>query len=248
MNEKTKREAIDAIDWLHTMELHEYTTNGRYDWRPYLKKFIYEDLENKTALDIGAGDGFFSFEFEKMGAIVTALDLPSQDERDNSQFGVGNKKTPQRHQDSFTSAFMIAKEILESNVQHVTMNLYDLNSQHGEVFDVAFCNDVLLHLTDPFRALCAFRNVCKNLLVIGTPLYQPKNLMEMAGAYLLRRFPIAYFLGGGKSNAFWIPNERCLHDYVIGAGFRIKKTTAFKPARKHAEYAGLRGVIAAIPK
>jgi len=248
MNERTKTEAIEAIDWMHTLDLHRYTTNGRFDWRPYFKHFVFDDLENRTVLDVGAGDGFFSFEFEKMGAIVTALDLPSQDERDNNQFGDGNKRTPQSHKDSFTPAFMLAKEILDSDVKYVTGNLYDLISQNDEHFDVVFCNDVLLHLTDPFRALCALRTVCKSLLVIGTPLYEPKNMKERAGAYLLRQFPIATFLGAGKSNAFWLPNERCFQDHIIGAGFRIKKTTVFKPAKKHAEYDGLRGVIAAAPE
>ena len=203
--------------------------------------------KKKTVLDVGAGNGFFSFEFEKMGAEVTALDVISQNERDDNRFGEGNMKNGPSHK-GFTPGFIVAKEILESDVQYTTMNLYDLISQDGEGFDVVFCNDVLLHLTDPFRALCAFRNVCRSLLVIGTPLYEPKSMKEKAGAYLLRRSSIATFLGAGKNNAFWLPNERCFHDHIIGAGFRIKKTTVFKPEGKHAEYSGLRGVIAAVPQ
>ena len=248
MSEKTKTEAIKAVDWLHTLELRGHTTKGRYNWQPYLHHFVLDELENRTVLDVGAGDGYFSFEFEKMGGKVTALDLPSQDERDNSKFGEMNKKTLQRHKDSFAPGFMLAKEILESDVEYITMNLYNLISEDSKAFDVVFCNDVLLHLTDPFRALCAFKNVCRELLVIGTPLYEPKNLKEKMGAYLLNQFPIATFLGAGASNAFWLPNERCFQNFLIGAGFRIKKTVVFKPERRHAEYNGLRGVIAAVPE
>lgn len=75
--------------WYHTIELTpDFTTKGIYDWRPYWDKFAFGDLRGKTVLDVGAGDGFFSFEFERRGAKVTALDIPSQEDRDNAKIGV----------------------------------------------------------------------------------------------------------------------------------------------------------------
>src|SRR3989337_1166122 len=79
--------------WYHTMELSPgYTTKGAYDWRPYVKEFHFGDLKGKKILDVGAGNGFFSFELEKHGGIVTALDIPSQSLRDNYKIGVKAKK------------------------------------------------------------------------------------------------------------------------------------------------------------
>ena len=224
------------IDWYHTIELNGVTTKGRYDWRPYLKYFEFSNLNNKTILDVGAGDGFFSFEFEKMGAIVTALDLSRQSERDNFQFGELNKKTVTSRKSNFHNAFEFARNNLGSKVQSSIMNLYNLGE---ETFDVVFCNDVLLHFTDPVRALCVFSKICK-VLIVGTPLYEPRNIIER-----LLSHSFATFLGASANHAFWLPNKKCFQDLVIGAGFKIKNTKVFKPQEKHFEYAGLRGIIVA---
>jgi tRNA (mo5U34)-methyltransferase len=236
---------MGAIDWLHTLEFPNHTTKGRYDWRPYLHYFVPDNVKGKTLLDVGAGDGFFSFEFEKMGAAVTALDLASQDDRDNSKFGNLNKITQQRHKDSFAPGFNFAKRTLESNVKYITMNLYNL-SDFENSYDIVFCNDVLLHLTDPFRALCAFCNVCKNTLVVSTPLYVSRKPIEVVGTSLLRKFPVSSFVGADRKNAFWLPNVKCMQDMVIGAGFKILETKVFRPKKEHAEYSGLRGIVVAV--
>ncbi len=55
------------IDWYHTFDFGDEVVRGRYDWRPYFNQFELGNLRKKTVLDVGAGDGFFSFEFEKKG-------------------------------------------------------------------------------------------------------------------------------------------------------------------------------------
>jgi tRNA (mo5U34)-methyltransferase len=69
---------VKSLDWYHTIDLGQgIITPGSYDHRSYLQFYgLPEDLAGKTALDIGAGSGFFAFEMERRGAKVTATDLP----------------------------------------------------------------------------------------------------------------------------------------------------------------------------
>lgn len=172
--------------WYHTIELTpDFTTKGIYDWRPYWDKFNFGDLLGKTILDVGAGDGFFSFEFEKRGAKVTALDIPRQEDRDNVKIGVEGKYSEQalqrgRRSVEFKVKFNIAKELLGSKVEHIEMDLYDMSQENIGLFDIVFCNDVLLHLTDSLRALTRIRNVCREVAIISTPIY---SISSAGGGY-----------------------------------------------------------------
>lgn len=70
---------LAEFEWYHTVELAPgVLTPGRYDHRRYLRHYeLPDDLSGKTVLDIGAASGFFSFEFEKRGGRVTAVDPPT---------------------------------------------------------------------------------------------------------------------------------------------------------------------------
>ena len=66
-----------AAFWYHTLEFpHGIQTTGVYQHRPYLHFYGFPpSLVGATVLDVGAADGFFSFEFERRGAAeVVAVD------------------------------------------------------------------------------------------------------------------------------------------------------------------------------
>jgi hypothetical protein len=65
--------------WYHTVDLGDgLITPGVYDYRHCVEAFfIPESLQGRRVLDIGAATGFFSFEFERRGAIVISTELPS---------------------------------------------------------------------------------------------------------------------------------------------------------------------------
>ena len=58
------------VSWFHSLDLgHGIVTRGYDDSPSKLKALgIPEDLTGKTVVDIGAWDGFFSFEAERRGA------------------------------------------------------------------------------------------------------------------------------------------------------------------------------------
>src|SRR5690606_15233706 len=67
--------AVDAVPyWYHKIELpHGITTPG---WAP-LDQSVYripDDLTGKTVLDVGAWDGYWTFEAIKRGAGVVAIE------------------------------------------------------------------------------------------------------------------------------------------------------------------------------
>jgi 2-polyprenyl-3-methyl-5-hydroxy-6-metoxy-1,4-benzoquinol methylase len=91
---------------------------------------IPEDLTGKTVLDVGAWDGFFSSEFERRGAKVTAVD---------SWTGPHALET-----------FLLARERFGSNAAYHHLDVHDISSETVEgTFDIVFCAGVLYHLRHP---------------------------------------------------------------------------------------------------
>ena len=70
---------LDTLGWWHSFELPDGTRikgiNSLEHQRERLAQFpIPDDLRGKRVLDVGAWDGWFSFEMERRGAAVTAVD------------------------------------------------------------------------------------------------------------------------------------------------------------------------------
>ena len=96
---------------------------------------IPDDLSGKTVLDIGAWDGFFSFEFERRGAKrVLAIDTYAWDH-------------------GGLECFLLAHEHFKSKVEHQRLDVHDLSPQEVGTFDLVFCAGVLYHMRHPLLAL-----------------------------------------------------------------------------------------------
>ena len=90
---------------------------------------IPEDLRGKRVLDIGAWDGWFSFEMERRGAEVLAID---------------NWDNPRFHE---------VRRLLNSRVEYRQMDVYDLTPARIGRFDIVLFFGVLYHLKHPLLAL-----------------------------------------------------------------------------------------------
>jgi len=172
--------------WYHTIKLTpEIETNGVYNHYQYLQYYKFPNsLEGLTALDIGTGDGFFAFEFEKRGAMaVTAIDTNRFDG------SVAIKPSPSfedsyakkydgiyRTNISFESIykelgllepnlFLIASMILNSKVKYEQISIYDMSCD--DQFDFVFCGDLIEHLKDPLGAAEKMRCLTKKLCIIS---------------------------------------------------------------------------------
>jgi tRNA (mo5U34)-methyltransferase len=94
---------------------------------------IPADLRGKRVLDIGAWDGFYTFETERRGAHVVALDL------------FRNEK------------FLLARDMVKSKAEYVVGDICRLSAKDLGRFDFVLFFGVLYHVKHPVMAL---ENVC----------------------------------------------------------------------------------------
>ena len=176
-------------------------------------------LDGLTVLDIGAAEGFFSFEAELRGARVTAVDRVHADH----------------------SGFALVRDILGSNVEHHQMSVYNINPQALGQFDLVLFLGVFYHLRYPLLALDVLRDVCRGMLILETqvvdhhwvlPGGQIGRLKDLAPG--LADTPLAQFypndeLNGDRTN-WWAPNCKGMEDMLRSAGFspRLHRTNGLR--------------------
>jgi tRNA (mo5U34)-methyltransferase len=204
---------IHAIDWYHIIEVAPgIVTPGRYNPMPLLNTMGFPvDLRGKTVLDIGAYDGFFTFEAEKRGAKrVVALD-----------------RHPPTHK-----GFALARELLGSKAEYVEGSVYDLSPEVHGTFDVVLFLGVLYHLRHPLLALEKIHAACQETLLLESHVLDPHFLYlgrEMSLETLnplLKDAPLMQFyptdeLHHDWSN-WWAPTIECLRLMIESSGFRVE--------------------------
>lgn len=204
------KKAVESLAWYHTIDLGEgVSTPGIYDHRPYLNCYgLPRDLSKKTVLDIGTASGFFAFEMERRGAEVTATELPTWMAHD---FGPLYRPdmTPEQARRYLHDPFLFAHKTLGSHVRRQIINIYDITPETMGSFDLVFCGSVLLHLTDPIRALWRIQSVTKEVAIIAAVIH-PLRSSE----------PLALFTGLDRGDTWWFPNRVALEAMVESAGFK----------------------------
>jgi tRNA (mo5U34)-methyltransferase len=146
---------VDAIRWYHAIDLgNGVRTPGLYDPADKVARYhIPADLSGRTVLDIGAWDGFFSFEAERRGAArVLATDSYAW-----SGTGWGSKR-----------GFELARRVLESKVEDHDIDVMDLTPERIGTFDVVLFLGVLYHLRHPMLAIEKVASVCDHQLILET--------------------------------------------------------------------------------
>ncbi len=172
-----------------------------------------EDLAGKIVLDIGACDGFFTFEAERRGAErVVALD-----------------RHPADHM-----GFALAHGILNSRAEYVVGSVYDLSPETHGVFDVVLFLGVLYHLRHPLLAFEKIHRVCREFLFVESHVLDRSfvhNGRQVAVSQinpLLEKSPIMQFYPGNELNDdwsnWWAPNIECLRLMLETSGFRAELT------------------------
>ena len=187
---------LEDLGWYHSMELPDgrvipgIQTIGQL--RTRLSQFpIPQDLRGKRVLDIGAWDGWFSFEMEKRGASVVAVDA------------VRSEK------------FLIARDLLNSKVEFVLSDVYDMNPAELGRFDVILFLGVLYHLKHPLLAL---EKVC----ALATDLVCVESYVTDDGKKRDRKPTMEFYEANELCGQFdnWVgPNVACLLSYCRAAGF-----------------------------
>jgi len=158
-----------------------------------------DNLRGKSVLDIGAWDGFYSFECEKRGAKpVIAMDSPVWE----SQGGF--------------CGFSYAKNVLQSKVKPLLMSVYDITPDNTEPVDIILFLGVIYHLKHPLLALENLAAVTKELLILESHCID-FGIEEPMMKFHANRNGVKDF---NPSN-FWEPNIPALKEMLKEVGFII---------------------------
>jgi tRNA (mo5U34)-methyltransferase len=196
---KELQREISTRKWFHTFDLGDgITTPGADPSAAKLKALDLPELRGKSVIDIGAFDGFFSFECERRGASrVVAADhwvwnWPGVDARRNIE---------------------LLRETLGSRIELLDMPVEDLSPQTAGTYDIALFLGVLYHAPDPIRYLRNVLSITKELVVVETMV----DLLDI-------KEPAAAFYGGDAFNndasLHWGPNRLAVEAMLKKVGFR----------------------------
>lgn len=190
---------VDAIRWYHTIDLGDGVVTPGVDDTPrrLARVRLPASLAGLTVLDIGAWDGFFSFECERRGAArVVAADHYSW-----HGSGWGTK-----------AGFNLAREALGSRVEDIDIDVMDLSRERVGTFDLVLFLGVLYHLRHPFLALERVAEVTRDRLILET-------VVDMVG---FERPAMAFYprreLNNDPTN-WWGPNIPAVRGMLESLGF-----------------------------
>ena len=142
------------------------------------------------------------------------------------------------HVDYLHGALGFAIEARGSKVQQRFGNVYDLSPERTGAFDLVFCGSMLLHVSDPLRALYAIRSVTRGMAIIATSIDRDR----------WSRKPRAVFAGQPDGQVFWLPSMAALERWCLAAGFsRCRAGDRFKLVSQDGRYNDLHGVVHAWP-
>lgn len=150
MSASGARQRVEKVNWYHSIPLDGLITDGKRSLETLKEKeaVLPADLSGKRVLDVGAFDGYYSFEAERRGAeTVVAIDKFHQHDWGNE-------------------AFEVAREVLDSDVEYVVDDV--LTHKFEEPFDVTICFGVLYHVESPHRLLDKLDRITSETLCIET--------------------------------------------------------------------------------
>ena len=207
---KLQEEKLRKLGWYHSIELPDgQVIQGLIPLeilRARLDRFsIPQDLRGSRVLDIGAWDGWFSFEMERRGASVLAID-----------------STPRTN-------FGVAKKLLSSKVEHRVLDICKLNPAEIGKFDIVLFLGVLYHLKHPLLAL---ENICAlsdNMACLESYVTDDGT---SPGSIPIMEFYEASELRGQFDN--WVgPNTECFLSFARTAGFAVVELRGVYDQRAH---------------
>jgi tRNA (mo5U34)-methyltransferase len=228
--------------WYHRIDLGDgVVTPG---WAPIdaATYRIPEDMTGMRVLDVGAWDGYWSFEALRRGAReVFAIDdfsdyMGALDERDRKAW----------------QTFDLCRAALgydEARCQRREMSVYDLKADDVGRFDVVFFFGTLYHLRHPLLALDRLSDVGDDQIFVESAILDDHSPYRGGighgydgGQMVMEFYPGAQY-GENVSN-WWVPTLHCMMHMVGAAGF-VHAPRGWKLERKATALSRCRGFVTA---
>jgi tRNA (mo5U34)-methyltransferase len=190
---------LAAKGWYHSFELPDGTlidgVNPLSRLRERFWRFpIPADLHGHRVLDIGAWDGWFTFEAERRGAAVTAIDVAQ------------------------VPHFLELHRKFNSFADYRVFEIYELPEAGLGKFDIVFLLGVLYHLRHPLLALEIVCGLATDVAIVESFVTDGETWRKHAGEIPAMEFYEGYELGNQFDN--WSgPTVACLMAMCRSAGF-----------------------------
>lgn len=215
-----------GVKWRHQIEItSEFRTPGDQSWQftEWTLGALPQDLSGKSVLDVGAWDGYCTFEARRRNADrVVAIDTGTH------RRGI--------------AGFEVAKQLLAEVGQPVDrIEYYQADVQDAEAvtnlgkFDYVMFFGVIYHLVNPYGAMCNLAKVTKNRMVLEGHYLNPGGYPEGCPEGSMAYFYDAYELGNDPS-VFWGFSDVCMGKMAIRAGFKAWTTVDSRGSRVLMEF------------
>lgn len=200
---------IQGKSWHHDFEIVPgVPTHGAYKpvglWR---ELGLPPDMSGLSLADVGASNGYFSFEARQRGARVVAFDFRH---KDNSGFGLAQ--------------YINGLEDIEHH--HISL-LEMVPSAYGQ-FDIVLALGLLYHISDPYLGLANCAALSRDRLLIESYCIDSLLPPDMASKPVMQfisdpqRFPMHGQPNADRSN-FWGFTAMCLQRMVEDLGFAVRR-------------------------
>lgn len=230
--------------WYHRIELPGgIVTPG---WAPMYKDAfrLPADLTGKRVLDVGAWDGFWTFEALKRGARqAVAID-------DFSQL----RQRPDFKEENNWKTFDLCRKALgysEERCQRMTLSVYSAREDKLGRFDIILFFGTIYHLRHPLLALDRLSSICNDDLYVESAIlddYSPYRgglgKGYPGGQVVAEFYPDDQY--GSDATNWWVPTLPCLAHMTRSAGFL--KAEAWKLVEQPTDMGQCRGFVRATKK
>jgi len=219
-NNNEQFKSSNAIHWWHSIDLGNGSVTPGTDSLQNLQRSFTNlrlpALTGQSVLDIGANDGFFSFEAERQGAgRVVAMDYFYWHSFTGGTIGHTNHEPKSPSDLPGKRGFDFAHHKLSSRVESIVDDFMTTDLDRLGSFDVVLFLGVLYHLQHPLLALQRLARVTKKLAVIETHAIDVPGFRDHA----ICEFYETSQLNNDATN-WWGPNVKALVDLCRTAGFR----------------------------
>ena len=212
------RQKVEAFPfWYHRIELPGgIVTPG---WAPISPSHynIPKDMSGLRVLDVGAWDGYWTFEALKRGAReVVAID-------DFSDF-LGNLENKDRCAWETFDLCRAALGYTDDVCKRFDMSVYDVTEDKIGRFDVVFFFGTLYHLRHPLLALDKLSAICEREIYVESAILDDYSPYQggIGHGYPSNQMIMEFYPGkqyGDNDSNWWVPSLMCMSQMVLAAGF-----------------------------